>query len=287
MSNLKKLLFIFGFILFFTSCTEDESINDSCFTCETTQTEYCYTIGNSFYSTTGGNLYTETELNGASWSDTQTLLEAQCDGTTPTEDCYTCNSSNTEYCYTIGETFYTTTVNGSSEDTNLNGETWTDLRAGFVENCDDGNQTASIVGDWNLINYQMSSETTTTIDDVDVITYTESVGVTYNTINHFTEDPNQLTSTGTSILRMTFTDENGEETIIDDVELSAIDSTWELNGNVLTTTTTTDGVTETSEILELTDTTLKIKNISTREDTDLDDNPRSTTFNGLITYERL
>lgn len=233
-------------MLLFSPCTEDESTNESCYTCEITQTKYCYSFGNSYFITTNVNGYTtQTKLNGASWSDTQTLLEAQCNGTLPTEDCFTCNTTSTEYCYTLRETFYSISINGTdTTNIELNGAFWTELRAGFVENCYDGGEINGnlLIGAWNLTDFH-GTTVQTMMDSAGTILNTLTTtnqGSEYITVYSFSENPNNYIITGAFL--------NTTEDIT---------GAWELNDAILTISNVHEEYTTT--IIELTDTTLKLK----------------------------
>jgi len=261
MNIIKKTAFIFGFIVLFASCTEDESANESCYTCESTQTEYCYTIGDSYYVTTDADGATHhTELNGASWSDTQDFLENQCNGTT--EDCYTCTATNTEYCYTEGNSFYTLSINGA-EDVNmeLNGALWTDLRAGFEANCDDSSTgDFDILGTWKMIDIHGTSTNVVTFNDPDISSMTSITTQTMISSDveiNFIED-NTYTVTGSAqIHSVTTTD--GVETSNFDYDSNPENGGWQINGDQITIST--NGTESTGTIINQSDTHFTIKSI--------------------------
>ena len=52
-----------------------------------------------------------------------------------TVDCYTCENLTTEYCYTDGEEFYTSTVNNEVTEVLLNGQTWEEIKVTLENNC--------------------------------------------------------------------------------------------------------------------------------------------------------
>jgi hypothetical protein len=256
MDNLKKLIFLFNFIAFMTSCTEDEQVNEDCYTCETTQTEYCYTIGNTYYHTSSLENSFNTELNGASWSDTKAYLEDQCNGIT-NNDCYTCTATNTEYCYTNTNDFYTVSINETSPvEIPLNSTSWEDLKTAFEENCDNSQTASNLVGVWNLTNYSATETTVKTFigttNSTTLISYHTGYNLEY--IATFTENPNNVLYSGQYSYNIT-----GESEWVAGATI-AVNSPfeWSVNGDNLEINR--DDYDEyTTTILELTETTLKLK----------------------------
>ena len=154
MNNFKKLLFLVSFTLFLLSCTEDEQVNKDCYTCENTQTEYCYTPGNDYFSFTHNNTKKTKHLND-SWNATKELLINMCENGDYETDCYTCELSNTIYCYTIGDNYYTKLFNDNEKSINLNDNSWISEQLSLQENC-----KASLTGTWKMTTYKVNSETT-------------------------------------------------------------------------------------------------------------------------------
>ena len=259
MNNLKKIVFALSFIFILASCTEDEQVNTDCFTCDTTQTEYCYTIGNTYYHTSSSNNSFNTQLNGATWSDTKSYLESLCNSTLPIEDCYTCVDSNTKYCFTEGNTYYTVSINDTTPtEILLNGISWEDLKTVFEENCDDSdNQVSSdIIGVWNMIDFKATVITLKTpigtTNTTTLTAYYEGYNLEY--IATFTEAPNQVQYSGSYSYDITGDSEwvTGATVAGDAIYEWSIDNTnLEINIDSYDEYTTT--------ILELTETTLKLK----------------------------
>ncbi len=275
-------------------CTD--SIVD-CYTCESEEITYCYTEGDDFY--TVGNMTDDCDgddipdyldpdtcdteeqvlLEDRTWEEIKTQLESDCP--IIEQDCYTCVSENTEYCYIEGNDFYTATVNNVDTQIDLNGQTWEEIKVQLESDCP---PSASIVGNWEITNYQFIIEITTTVDSNDIETSSTGHGTDYNSFIEYTENPNLFDRTGVTIVEVTNTDENGVETIIDDAELEPFSGTWELIGDQLTTVT--NGETELSTVLELSDTILRLRFNQTINDLDADNNPRVSIFEGFMTLNR-
>ena len=137
-----SIYFIIISLLFLTSCGENDSINQECFTCENTMTEYCIAQGDDFYTVSvNGSTATQVPLNGAYWSDVRVQLEEECNNS-PITDCFTCNDTNTQYCYVEGNDFYTISVdNATPTQTELNGQTWEEIKAQLQDDCADDSET--------------------------------------------------------------------------------------------------------------------------------------------------
>lgn len=254
-----------------------------CFVCNDSQTTYCYIEGNNFYTMRIEGLSSQViPLENNSWNDLKEEFSDNC--TDPTIDCYTCEYTLTEYCYTEDADHYTATVDGNETQILLEGQSWEETKDTLILNCP-GDLSAEIVGNWLLVNYILSTVTTTTIDGTDVITTSESIGVTYNSTELYTEEPNESFGNGISFLMTTVTNENGEEEIFTDVELEILDSTsWEVNGNQLTKIV--DGESGTAELLILSNTTLRYKSDITIETVDFEDNPQTINFVSVSTFIR-
>jgi len=267
MKNLKYIFILFGFISLLSSCETNEIGATDCINCQTTQTEYCYTEGYDYYIIKGiDGIEITGELIGG-WEYTKQILLTQCENSDSTTDCYTCSNTNTEYCYTTNDDYYSVSVNGSTPiEENLNGSTWSDLRANFVDNCDDGSGQidSSIVGTWITTRYVSNNETISTINGT-----TTSISITLNSeatsfdnyITVYSENPNEAYSSGSMITHNTI---NTNGTITEQDAPVTLDPTnvsqWEINGNQLVFSPIPDNV-DTFDILilELTATSLKIK----------------------------
>lgn len=70
-------------VLAISSCKkdDDDSSDTDCFDClaNGVTTEYCYTDGDDHYVFTGNGTVADVPLNGVSWSDWKTALQAACE----------------------------------------------------------------------------------------------------------------------------------------------------------------------------------------------------------------
>ena len=290
MKNLKYLFIAFSFIFVFTACESDDDELIDCYTCETTNTEYCYEVGNSYYTRTVNSTDIDTELSGRTWSEVRTSLVQECNGNLPNTDCYTCSDTNTQYCYTLendfytvsiagssaveinlngstwtelvtgfeancvtttdcyscsdtdteycfteGNDFYTTSVAGSTpEETSLNGSTWSELRTGFEANCTDNTNYQSLVGDWKVIDFHGTSDSTTTVGGISSSISSVQTGTVYNAFINFTDT--EYTTSGEMTIHSVITDPIGNVTEDDQVSNPVENGTWSIVGDQFTTT---------------------------------------------------
>ncbi len=266
MKHLKHLLIIISFISLLSSCETNEIGDTDCITCQTTQIEYCYTEGYNYYIITE---FDGTEITGeltGSWSDTKQILLAQCENSDPTTDCYTCSDTNTQYCYTFGDDYYTITVDGETPtQENLNGESWANLKSSFVTDCDDdngGETNGNIVGTWNATNYWGTSTTETSANGTTITTNDtfQSTSID-NYISVFSENPNEVYASGSIevhhvLVANGITQESDTTSTANANDISS----WELNGTNLILTPIPDNVDEIIvTVLELTDNSLKYR----------------------------
>ena len=243
---------------------EEECANSptmDCFTCNDTNTQYCYLDGADFYTISVNNTTpTQTELGDLTWQEIKANLQAQC-ADSPATDCYTCSSTNTEYCFTEGNTFYTTTVNGQETQTDLNGQTWEEIKTELENNCPT-NQTTSIVGTWTVTELYGTDVVTSNGITISNTVITGNQFDNYQLI--FTENPNELTSNGSYNLHIETTS-NGNTTVQDSTVVTDpnIVQTWTQNGNnLIISPPETPNITYDQydcTILELTDSSLKLK----------------------------
>jgi hypothetical protein len=328
----KILLIVISFTLLLISCGGEDTVNQECFTCENTLTEYCIAQGDDFYTVSiNGATASEVPLNGAYWSDVRAQLEEECtnspltdcftcndtntqycyqQGDTfytvsvanatpsqielgdlswqeiktnlqndcaddPTEDCFTCESTGAQYCYREGETFYTTTINGETTQTELNGQTWDAIKATLQNDCPTS-QTASIVGNWKISDFHGTTSSTVTVNGSSTTTTSEQQATTFDAFVEFTENPNNYNGSGSITIEMT----------IDGNPAGTYDSqpfesgTYEIAGDQITL----DGdPNNTATILTLNDTTLELHFV--QETTTTDDTTGAVTVTSLDFYE--
>lgn len=133
------LLYLILTLLLVTSCGADDTINQECYTCENTLTEYCIAEGADFYTVSvNGGATTNIPLNGQYWSDIKIELENECING-PQIDCFTCNATDTEYCYLPGDDFYTSKVGAAlAIQVPLDGQTWAEVRSTLLSDCANG-----------------------------------------------------------------------------------------------------------------------------------------------------
>jgi hypothetical protein len=235
-------------------------VEEDCYTCESDNIEYCYVNGDDFYTSTENGQETQVPLNGATWQQAQAALETECESTPAAPDCYTCESTETTYCYLDGDTYYTSTVNGNETQTELNGISWADIKFDLQQACP-SNQTASIVGTWRLVDFNATTEATTTVAGVTTVATSVQQGSQYTSIAVFTENPNEFENTGSFLNTIETTAGGVTNTKTQTVEPSGDGTgTWQLNGNILTVSSNDPSVDDADfTILELTDTTLRYR----------------------------
>lgn len=253
MNNLKNIIFVLSFIFTIVSCTEDEQVNTDCFTCDTTQAEYCYTIGNSYFTLIQNDITKQKTLNG-SWSATKELLAYMCENGSFETDCYTCELTNTTYCYTIGNNYYTSVFNDNQEQINLEDNSWISQKIVLQENC-----KANLVGTWTMSEYKATTERTITGQENPTIS--EKTGSDFDYTLIFNETPSQYSKSGSYNFTITTTDgETGEVT--EDVGVTSVfleEGNWmENNENITYEKIVNEEVVETttSKIIEHTYNTL-------------------------------
>jgi len=252
-------------------CTD--SIVD-CYTCESEDITYCYTEGDDFY--TVGNLaddcdgdntpdYLDSDtcdseeqilLEDQTWEEIKTQLETDCP--IIEQDCYTCVSENTEYCYIEGNDFYTATNSGDATDILLNGQTWDEVKIQLENDCP-SSITASIVGNWKINNFYGTTISNVTIAGETTTIESVQTAITHEAFVTFTENPNEYTGSGF------ITIESETDGQITTYETSPFDNgTWILDSNELTL----DEQENSSIVTLLTDTTLTLlfQQTSTTED---------------------
>ena len=220
-----------------------------CYTCELTSTMYCYLPGNTFYTSSVDNAAaTQINLNNQTWEEIKANLQDEC--VDSTQDCYTCVSEATQYCYTEGADFYTSTVNNNETQVPLNGQTWAEVRTGLEENCPTV-ITASLVGNWQINDFHG-----TTVSNTTIAGQTTTIESTQNAITHeayvsFSENPNEYDGNGFITIESVT---NGQTTTYESTPFES--GSWVLEGNELFL----DGATANpGVILELSNTTLTIK----------------------------
>lgn len=255
-----------------------------CFVCNDSQTTYCYIEGNNFYTMRIEGLSSQViPLENNSWNDLKEEFSDNC--TDPTIDCYTCENTLTEYCYTEDADHYTATVDGNETQILLEGQSWEETKESLIFLCP-GDITGNIVGNWELINCILNTTINTTIDGNVVTVTSESIGLTYNTIETFTENPNESSGEGISILLTTVTDETGGVTILNDVEFEILNSTsWEINEEQLIKVV--DGETVNADLIVLTDTNLRYHVNQTITGEDNEGNPQTINLDTILTFTRL
>lgn len=151
-------LFLFSLFILFTSCsTENEDMSTDCYTCPTTATEYCYTVGNSYYTATDNEDNTlDINLNGIAWSVLKTGFQNSCN---ETSDCYTCETTETSYCFTTGNPFYSVTINNETGYNVLLNDTWENIKIRLGNECNIDNELCA-----KPINFTINSSTSTTVN---------------------------------------------------------------------------------------------------------------------------
>lgn len=255
-----------------------------CFVCNDSQTTYCYIVGNNFYTIRIEGLSSQVILlDGNSWNDLKEEFIESC--TDPILDCYTCENTLTEYCYTQNTDYYTVTVEGNEVQILLDGQSWEEIKEELIFLCP-GDISGNIIGAWELTNCVLDSTTNTTIDG-NIITVTSvGIGLSYSTNEIFIENPNESFGEGISTLLTTVTDETGEVTILDDVEFEILNSTsWEINGGQLIKVV--DGETVNADLIILTDTTLRYHVNQTITGEDNEGNPQTINLDTILTFRRL
>ncbi len=132
-------LYLILTLLLVTSCGANNTINQECYTCENNLTEYCIAEGSDFYTVSvNGGATTSVPLNGQYWSDIKIELENECINGSQI-DCFTCNTTDTEYCYLSGDDFYTSKVGTAlATQVPLNGQTWAEVRSVLLSDCTNG-----------------------------------------------------------------------------------------------------------------------------------------------------
>lgn len=261
----------------------DNAPQRDCFTCNDTNSTYCYLDGDDFYTTSVNNATpTETLLDGMSWADIREGLVQNC--TDVEEDCYTCESSSAVYCFIDGNTFYTANVNGNETQIELNGMSWVDIREGLENDCN-SDQTTSIVGIWNLVNYEGVATAVTHQNSTTTTLINNQIGSEYNTILTFFENPNNYTSVGGFNNHYTITDDNNDVTEQDVYADLNINGEYSLNNMILNLSTNT-GESIAFTIIILNETTLKLKIEDVVEDDIGNGDYIETTLDYTYIYER-
>lgn len=151
MKKLKSNLITTILVFIFSACSVNE-INQECFTCQETLTEYCIKEGDDFYTVSVNNAATiNAPLDGEFWNDIKDEIETQCEILSQL-DCFTCISESTQYCYIYGDDFYTLSLTAADDcdgdgtpdylDTdpcesqiNLNGQTWEEIKIELENSC--------------------------------------------------------------------------------------------------------------------------------------------------------
>lgn len=132
---------------------------------------------------------------------------------------------------------------------------------------DDGADTsASILGVWIGQDVDYSGTSTTTIEGLPPVT-ADFVGETTESdfTLTFTEDPNELVSEGSYTVELTFTIAGETQTQTQTLNFLE-DGTWSRSGDTLTVTA--DGVTQDYQIVELTESTLRLSAATTTTETE-------------------
>lgn len=264
MKTLKQTLIIFSFIFLFTACETNEIGETDCITCQTTQTEYCFTEGYAYYVVTAvdgsevaGNLI-------GSWEDTKLILTSQCNNSNPITDCYTCSNTNTEYCYTTTDDFYTVTVgNDIPTQESLNGNTWAELKTDFIEDCGGSSQEEyDFIGQWKLTNLTLASTNVVSFNDDTIPQITSITNQTYlsgDAYLNFNDNPNTYTSNGAIMINSITTVDGVETNNFDYSSDSTGSGVWLINNDQMELTDDTTSTTTTSTIIEYTNEVFKIK----------------------------
>ena len=151
---------------------------------------------------------------------------------------------------------------------------------------DDDNSSdtsGDILGTWNGVDVEYTGDTTTEGQGQTLVA--DFVGDAYDVdyTMTFTENPNELTAIGSYSIELTTT--VAGQTQVQNVEnLEFIgDSTWSISGNELTATS--NGETDVLDILELTDTTLKL-GLTTTEDLSQQGFIITSNIDVVMTYTR-
>jgi len=326
------IYFIIVSFILFTSCNGNDTVNQECFTCENTLTEYCIAQGDDFYTVSvNGASATEVPLNGAYWNDIRVQLEEECnaspttdcftcndtntqycylpgndyytisiDNATPTQtplgdltwqeiksnlqddcaddpetDCYTCTNTGAQYCYTEGASFYTTTINGEETQTELNGQSWDEVKTQLENDCP-SSQTASIVGNWKITDFHGTTSSTVTVNGNATTTESQQQATTYEAYVAFTENPNNYAGSGFITIEMS----------IDGNVVGTYDSepfnngTYQINGDQIILDNDPNN---SATIVTLNDTTLELHFV--QETTTTDDTTGAVTVTNVDFYE--
>ncbi|WP_428743688.1 lipocalin family protein [Tenacibaculum sp.] len=145
------------------------------------------------------------------------------------------------------------------------------------------NISADIVGTWigNSIDY--SGKTETTVQGQTLVTDFVGEGYDMDYTLTFNETPNIITSEGSYSLKLTYS-VLGQTSVQNLENLKFLEEgTWILDGNKLDVTA--NGVSKDYEIIELTETTLKIS-LSTEEDLSESGSTIITTIDAIVTFTR-
>lgn len=98
-----------------------------------------------------------------------------------------------------------------------------------------GETNGNIVGVWRIVDYNYDGKTTSTVQGIEIVSDFTAIGKNMDATMSFTEDPNELTSSGSYDVELTQT-VAGQETV-QTVPINGFETvgSWDRNGNELVT----------------------------------------------------
>lgn len=141
----------------------------------------------------------------------------------------------------------------------------------------DDDSVENLAGAWRMTDIHSDDGVTVANGITSTVTYH---GTEYNTITTFTENPNEFTSTGSYTFEITTTTLGFPFTQEVTVDAFAGTGTWSIENDVLTQDF--GGTIQEFEILELTETTMRLK-----EDVDVTIGGVHNTATVFVTFERI